>query len=55
MVSCWNRASAAFTIAPGERIAQMVIVPVVQVKFEVVEQFTASHRGAGGFGSSGTT
>jgi len=55
MVSCWNRASAAFTIAPGERIAQMVIVPVVQVKFEVVEQFTESHRGAGGFGSSGTT
>jgi dUTP pyrophosphatase len=55
MVSCWNRGSAAFTIAPGERIAQMVIVPVVQVKFEVVEQFTESHRGAGGFGSSGTT
>jgi dUTP pyrophosphatase len=55
MVSCWNRGAAAFTIAPGERIAQMVIVPVVQVQFEVVEQFTASHRGAGGFGSSGTT
>ncbi len=55
MVSCWNRGTAAFTIAPGERIAQMVIVPVVQVKFEVVEQFTESHRGAGGFGSSGTT
>jgi dUTP pyrophosphatase len=55
MVSCWNRGSAPFTIAPGERIAQMVIVPVVQVRFEVVEQFTASHRGAGGFGSSGTT
>jgi len=55
MVSCWNRGLAAFTIAPGERIAQMVIVPVVQVKFEVVEQFTESHRGAGGFGSSGTT
>jgi len=55
MVSCWNRGSAAFTIAPGERIAQMVIVPVVQVNFEVVEQFTESHRGAGGFGSSGTT
>jgi dUTP pyrophosphatase len=55
MVSCWNRGSAAFTIVPGERIAQMVIVPVVQVKFEVVEQFTESHRGAGGFGSSGTT
>jgi dUTP pyrophosphatase len=55
MVSCWNRGQAAFTIAPGERIAQMVIVPVVQVKFEVVEQFTESQRGAGGFGSSGTT
>ena len=55
MVSCWNRGNAAFTIAPGERIAQMVIVPVVQVRFEVVEQFTESHRGAGGFGSSGTT
>jgi dUTP pyrophosphatase len=55
MVSCWNRGSAAFTIAPGERIAQMVIVPVVQVRFEVVDQFTESHRGAGGFGSSGTT
>jgi dUTP pyrophosphatase len=55
MVSCWNRGSAAFTVAPGERIAQMVIVPVVQVRFEVVEQFTESHRGAGGFGSSGTT
>jgi len=55
MVSCWNRGSTAFTIAPGERIAQMVVVPVVQVEFEVVEQFTETHRGAGGFGSSGTT
>jgi dUTP pyrophosphatase len=55
MVSCWNRGKAAFTIAPGERIAQMVVVPVVQVEFEVGEQFTESHRGAGGFGSSGTT
>jgi dUTP pyrophosphatase len=55
MVSCWNRGQTAFTIAPGERIAQMVVVPVVQVEFEVVEQFTASRRGAGGFGSSGTT
>jgi dUTP pyrophosphatase len=55
MVSCWNRGQAAFTIAPGERIAQMVIVPVVQVRFEVVQEFTASDRGAGGFGSSGTT
>ena len=55
MVSCWNRGHATFTIAPGERIAQMVIVPVVQVRFEVVEQFTESQRGAGGFGSSGTS
>ena len=55
MVSCWNRGQTAFTIAPGERIAQMVVVPVVQVDLEVVEEFTASERGAGGFGSSGTT
>ncbi len=55
MVSCWNRGSAAFTIAPGERIAQMVVVPVVQVALEVVDEFTESHRGEGGFGSSGTS
>jgi dUTP pyrophosphatase len=55
MVSCWNRGNAPFTIAPGERIAQMVVVPVVQVDLEVVGEFTESHRGAGGFGSSGTT
>jgi len=53
MVSCWNRGGVPFTIEPGERIAQMVVVPVVQVDFEIVEEFTASHRGAGGFGSSG--
>jgi dUTP pyrophosphatase len=53
MVSCWNRGQAAFTIEPGERIAQLVVVPVVQVEFEVVEAFTESHRGEGGFGSSG--
>jgi dUTP pyrophosphatase len=53
MVSCWNRGQAPFTIEPGERIAQMVVVPVVQVDFEVVDEFTASDRGAGGFGSSG--
>jgi dUTP pyrophosphatase len=53
MVSCWNRGQVAFTVEPGERIAQMVIVPVVQVDFEVVDEFTASDRGAGGFGSSG--
>lgn len=54
MVSCWNRSSASFTVQPGERIAQMVIVPVVQMKLQVVEDFTASIRGAGGFGSTGT-
>jgi dUTP diphosphatase len=54
MVSCWNRGDAAFTIMPGERIAQMVVVPVVQVELEVVDDFTQSERGSGGFGSSGT-
>ena len=53
MVSCWNRGSAPFTINPGDRIAQMVIVPVVRAEFEVVEDFDATSRGAGGFGSSG--
>ena len=54
MVSCWNRGGAEFVVQPGERIAQMVIVPVVQVKLEVVEDFAASARGAGGFGHTGT-
>ena len=53
MVSTWNRGSHPFTIEPGERIAQMVIVPVVQVALEVVESFEESARGSGGFGSSG--
>jgi dUTP pyrophosphatase len=53
MVSAWNRGSQAFTIAPGDRIAQLVVLPVVQVKLEVVEAFDASERGSGGFGSSG--
>ena len=53
MVSVWNRGESAFTIQPGERIAQMVVVPVVQVELEVVEEFETSVRGAGGFGSSG--
>jgi len=53
MVSCWNRGASAYTIQPGERIAQLVIVPVVQVELEVVDEFTATDRGAGGFGSSG--
>src|SRR5690606_38980974 len=48
MVSCWNRGSAEFVVQPGERIAQMVIVPVVQVRLEVVDDFAASARGAGG-------
>ena len=52
-VSAWNRGAQAFTIQPGERIAQMVIVPVVRARFEVVEDFDASARGAGGFGHSG--
>ncbi|AVF57525.1 UNVERIFIED_ORG: dUTP pyrophosphatase [Pseudomonas parafulva] len=54
MVSCWNRGTTAFTIAVGERIAQLVLVPVVQAQFEIVESFDQSQRGAGGFGHSGT-
>lgn len=54
MISCWNRSTAAFTIQPGERIAQYVLVPVIQATLEVVTEFDASHRGAGGFGHSGT-
>ena len=53
MVSCWNRGAEPYTVQPGERIAQLVIVPVVQVEFEVVDEFVATERGAGGFGSSG--
>jgi len=53
MVSCWNRGSSAFTIQPMERIAQLVIVPVVQAQFRQVESFDASQRGEGGFGSTG--
>lgn len=53
MVSVWNRGATAFTINPGDRIAQMVFVPVVQVGFEVVEDFSTTARGGGGFGSSG--
>lgn len=52
-VSCWNRGSNTFTVEPGERIAQMVIVPVVQADFEVVDEFVNSERGAGGFGHTG--
>ena len=52
-ISVWNRANAAFTIQPMDRIAQLVVVPVEQVEFNVVEEFGSSHRGAGGFGSTG--
>ncbi|MGA2778091.1 MAG: dUTP diphosphatase [Steroidobacteraceae bacterium] len=53
MVSCWNRSDAPFTINPGDRIAQLVIVPVVQVEFEVVDSFDSTLRGGQGFGSTG--
>lgn len=53
LVSCWNRGNTEFTVNPGERIAQMVILPVVQAQFEVVSEFEESKRGAGGFGHSG--
>jgi dUTP pyrophosphatase len=53
MVSCWNRGGEPFVLEPGARLAQMVIVPVVQVGFEVVDEFHASERGAGGFGHTG--
>jgi dUTP pyrophosphatase len=53
MVSCWNRGRQPFTIEPGERIAQLVFVPVVHPRFELVDQFEASARGEGGFGHSG--
>ena len=53
MVSIWNRSSFAFTINPMDRIAQMIVVPVLQVGFTVVEEFDASDRGEGGFGSTG--
>ncbi|MCE1163637.1 MAG: dUTP diphosphatase [Thiomonas sp.] len=53
MVSCWNRGSTAYTVQPLERIAQMVIVPVVQAQWEVVDSFDATARGTGGFGSTG--
>ena len=55
LVSCWNRGQTEFTVNPGERIAQMVILPVVQAQFEVVSEFEESKRGAGGFGHSGKT
>jgi len=53
MVSCWNRGQSSFTVEPGERIAQLVFVPVVRAEFELVTDFAASDRGAGGFGHTG--
>jgi dUTP pyrophosphatase len=53
LISCWNRSDTTFTIVPGERIAQLVILPVVSAAFEIVDDFSPSVRGAGGFGSSG--
>jgi dUTP pyrophosphatase len=53
MVSCWNRGKQDFTIVPGERIAQLIIVPVLRANFEVVTDFAASERGGGGFGHTG--
>jgi dUTP pyrophosphatase len=53
MVSCWNRGSNSFTIEPGERIAQLVLLPVIQASFDIVETFEHTDRGTGGFGSTG--
>ena len=53
LVSCWNRSAAPYEVQPGERIAQLIVVPVVQVQLEIVEEFSATDRGAGGFGHSG--
>ncbi len=54
MVSCWNRGQTTFTVSIGERIAQLMLVPVVQAHFDIVENFTETERGTGGFGHSGT-
>ena len=53
MVSCWNRSSTAYTLQPLERLAQLVVVPVVQAQFQVVQEFAASQRGERGYGSTG--
>ena len=53
MVSVWNRSQTAFTLQPGERLAQYVLVPVVQAQFDIVNEFEATERGAGGFGHTG--
>ena len=52
-ISCWNRGQSAFVIEPGERVAQMIFVPIIQVNLEVVEEFADSQRGTGGFGHTG--
>lgn len=54
MISCWNRGRCAYTIAPGDRIAQLVFMPVARARFSLVEEFAHSHRGEGGFGHTGT-
>lgn len=54
MVSCWNRSNVPYTVSPGERIAQLVIVPVLKARFQIVDEFEATERGSGGFGSTGT-
>lgn len=53
LVSCWNRGRERYEVQPGERIAQLIVVPVVQVQLDIVQEFSASERGAGGFGHSG--
>ncbi len=53
MISCWNRGQSSFTLNPGERLAQYVLVPVIQAQFEIVSEFAQSERGEGGFGHSG--
>jgi dUTP pyrophosphatase len=53
MISCWNRSRESFTINPGDRIAQLVIVPITRAEFEIVDEFVATDRGVGGFGHSG--
>jgi dUTP pyrophosphatase len=53
MISCWNRGDSEFTISPGDRIAQLIIVPVIQTDFRIVKEFTETDRGTDGFGSTG--
>lgn len=55
MISCWNRGNAPYTIAPGDRIAQLVFLPVAHAQFRIVEDFAVSERGVGGFGHSGVS